>query len=229
MGLLVAPTLQQLIANVRSFLGERDENNSRWTDADLTSYLNEGVRRYFGEVVQDSEGLFTVQTDLNITSGIDTVAMPDDFFKIVRLYRNLAGDYIIMNYNNSFNQSYTTNGSIGPTGFVPSYYMRGNSIVLRMPPNFSETAGLRLEYIQFPDTMINGGDAMSLQVSPIFKQLIEVYAVYKAKLAESIRGANVNTYGPAAEHLGEIYQQFKDAIRERSQALTYVQAFNPEE
>lgn len=227
MATLTSPTAQSLIANVRAFLGEQDENNSLWSNAEIVNFLNEGIRRYFGEVVQNSEGQFTKQTDLDIVSGTDTIALPADFFEVVRLYRKVGNEYIILPYDNAFNESYTNDGPGNTSGFF-SYYFRGNNLVLRNVPTFSETAGLRLEYIAFPETLVTGGDVMTSDVSPVFKDLIEMYAVYKAKLAESIRGNNVDMDSKIKAHVSEIYSQFKDVIKNRSAYPHYTQAFNPE-
>lgn len=227
MATLTSPTLQSLITNVRSFLGEPDANNSLWTDAELSNFLNEGIRRYFGEVVQNSEGQFTSQADLDITQDQDTVNLPSDFFEVVRLYQKVGSEYIIMPYDNAFNQSYTTNGP-GSNNSILRYYLRGNQIVLRDVPTFSETGALRLEYIRFPETMVTGGDVLTTDVSPVFKDLIEMYAVYKAKLAESIRGNNVDMDSKIQQHVGELYNQFKDVIKNRSAYPHFTQAFIPE-
>jgi len=227
MATLTSPTAQSLIANVRTFLGEPDENNSLWSDAELIGFLNEGIRRYFGEVVQNSEGQFTSQTDLSIVSGQDTVALPADFFEVVRLYRKIGNEYILLPYDNSFNQNYTSDGPGQTSGFF-SYYFRGNNLVLRNVPTFSETDALRLEYIRFPETLVTGGDVMVSDVSPVFKDLIEMYAVYKAKLAESIRGNNVDMDSKIKAHVGELYSQFRDVIKNRSAYPHYTKAFNPE-
>lgn len=229
MGTLASPTLQQLLTSVRSFLKQPNSSNSKWTDTELTEYINEGVRRYFGEVVQNSEGLFTKVIDLDITADTETVDMPSDFFEIVRLYRNKGNYYQILNYHNDTNLSYSKSGNGSSSSYIPYYYFRDQKIVLRPIPSFNQTAGLRLEYISFPSTMIDGGDSMTNNVSPIFKDLIQMYAVYKAKVSESIAGNGINTYGPAYQMLGEIYKQFQDVIRNRAHSNQYIAPFSPED
>jgi hypothetical protein len=81
--------------------------------------------------------------------------------------------------------------------------------------------------MQFPDQMSVGADTLTAQVSPIFKQLVEMYAVYKAKLKESlVNGVVLHTV--AKENLNELYASFKEAIERRSKNPTFVQPFNPE-
>lgn len=227
MATLSAPTLQNLLTNVRSLLNQPDSNNSFWRDTELTEWLNEGVRLYFSEVVQMNEGQFNAQTDLNITTDTETVALPSDCFQVKNLYKKVTDGYEILPYRNNVTESYSTRGGTSSNGYFPAYYFRANNIVLRPIPNFTESSGLRLEYIQFPETMVNGGDTMTAQVSPIFKNVVEMYAVYKAKLKESLVNG-INTYGGAEENLGALVKQLRDALSGRSKNPTYIIPFSPE-
>jgi len=227
MATLSSPVLQRLIVNARNLLNQPDRNNSFWTDEELTEYANEGIRTYFAEVLQRGDGQFVTQTDLNLVTDTETVALPTDFFALKGLYKKVNNGYILLQYNNNFTDSYSTQGGSSSAAYLPSYYLRGNNIVLRGVPNFSETAGLRIEYVQFPETLVGGGDTLTAQVSPIFKQVIEVYMVYKAKLKESMVNGVVMHKIPQ-EHLGELYSQLKEAISQRVQATTYIIPFDPE-
>jgi hypothetical protein len=228
MATLSAPTIEDLITDVRTMLRQPNPANSSWSDEELASFLNEGVRRYFAEVVLQSEGQFTTATNLNIVSGTETVALPDDCFEVKALYRSVSGGYELLPYRNNLTEGYSTTGGTGGDTYLPYYYLRGHNLVLRPSPGFSQTSGLRLEYIQFPETMITGGDSMTSQVSPVFKDLIIMYAVYKAKLQESLV-SGVNTYGPARDNLNDLFTAFKEAIPQRSHGVTAVKPFNPEE
>lgn len=229
MGTLVSPTLGSLISNVRSMLGQPDPSNSRWSDADLVNYLNEGIRIYMVEVTFQNEGQFTAQVDLNIVANTDTIALPSDFFEARALYRTVTNGYKILPYQNNITQSYaSTDSSVGDF-YLPSYYFRDNNLVLRPVPNFSETNALRLEYIQFPDTLINGGDRLTSDVAPLFKQVIEMYAVKKAKIQESLTNGSDVGASLATSHFNELYSQFKEVIRGRSKYPQFIEPFNPEE
>lgn len=227
MATLSAPTLQNLITDTRSFLNQKDPLNSFWTDQELTSYLNEAVRMYFGEVLLNNEGYFTTTSDLNIVANTETVALPTDCFKVKNLFKKVTNGYVLLPYRNNLTESFSTQGGTSGDAYFPDYNFRGNNIVLRPTPNFSETSGLRIEYIQFPDQMVNGGDSMTTQVSPIFKQLITMYAVYKAKLKESLVNG-VEVHQNAAQNVGDLYRTFKETIAVRSTNPTFVIPFNPE-
>lgn len=228
MATLSSPTIEDLIQNVRNMLSQPSSTNSNWSDEELTVYLNEAVRRYFAEVVQKMEGQFTAVEDLDLTAGSATVTLPSDFFSIKQVWRKVSGGYEPLHYRNNLNEGVDTTGASGGANFRPDYYLRGNSLVLSQIPNFSEADGLRLEYVQFPETLVTGGDSLTAQVSPVFRDLIEAYAVYKAKLKESLT-SGTNTTGPALQNLNDLFTAFKEAVPNRSASPAAIIPFNPEE
>lgn len=227
MGTLAAPSLQNLLTNVRNNLNQPNPLNTFWTDAELSEYINEGIRIYFQEVFQNNEGHFTAVTDLDITANTETIALPSDFFAIRTVYKKVSNGYEALAYRNTVQESYSTQGGTSSNSYMPYYYFRGNSLVLRPTPNFSETAGIRIEYIQLPATLIDGGDVMTAQISPLFKQVIESYAVYRAKQKESnVTGVNVTQI--PGEHLAGVIKLFRDSVQTRSKGPTFTTPFNPE-
>lgn len=228
MGVLSSPTLTQLLSSVRNLLNQPVAANSFWSDAELTEYINEGIRLYFAEAVANNEGYFTTTSDLNLVSGTETVALPTDCFEVRSLYKKINNGYEILSYRNVVNEGYSTLGGGSSETYFPDYYFRANNLVLHPVPQVTETAGLKLEYIQFPETLVSGTDSLSSQVSPVFKQLIEMYAVYKAKLKESMVNGVVMYAIPEA-HVAQLYSQFKESIYGRSRGPTFIIPFNPEE
>jgi hypothetical protein len=170
MGTLASPTLQNLITNVRMMLKQPDPTNSFWKDEELKVYLNEGVRICYAEMTHLVEGHFTTAVNLDVVANVETVALPTDFFEVKNLYKKVNNDYISLQYMNNLNMDYSGLGAGSSLTYTPSYYFQGNNLVLRPLPNFSEIAALRLEYIQFPDTLVNGGDSLTTSISPIFKK-----------------------------------------------------------
>lgn len=232
MATLSSPTLGKLISNVRNMLGQPNPVNSTWTDAELTEYLNEAVRMYFAEVVANNEGYFAVSTDpgsnLSITSGTETVALPTDFFQMRALYIQRTNGWELLDYRENVTTGFVSQGGgTGSNTYSPYYYFQGNNIVLHPTPNFTATGVLRADYVQFPSTMLNGGDQLTNQVSPVFKQLIEKYAIVQAKKKQSmVNGTDLTAIAKA--DLAEAYISFKNAINKRSLAPEYVVPFNPE-
>lgn len=232
MATLTSPTLGKLIQNVRNLLGQPNPINSTWTNDELREYLNEGVRIYFGDVVKNQEGYFTISTDpnnnLTYIANVETVALPMDCFQVKALYIQRSNGWEILEYRNDVTNGFLTNtGSGGSNTYSPMYYFQGNNLVLHPTPNLTGVGQLRLDYIQFPDQMINGGDSLTNQVAPVFKQLIEMYAVYKAKMKQSMVSGTDLTAIPKA-NLQEIYANFKNAITPRSAYPEFTVPFNPE-
>lgn len=229
MTMLKSPTLGKLIFNVRNLLGQPNPINSNWSDTELTEYLNEGIRMYFAQVVKNSEGYFMpAPALLDIVANNEEVALPVDCFEVKALYIQRNQGWEILEYRNDVTNGFLSNvGTSGNNTYSPMYYFRGNNLVLHPTPNFSSAQTLRLDYIGFPDQMINGGDTMTNQISPVFKQLVEMYAVYKAKLKQSMVNGTDLTVIPKA-NLAEIMAIFKDAINKRSNYPEFVQPFNPE-
>jgi len=227
MATLTSPSLGKLITNVRNMLNQPNPSNSFWSDAELTEYLNEGCRIYFAEVTKNDEGLFTTTTDLDIALNTQTVALPSDAFVVKAIWKKVPNGYEILDYRNNLTESYTTQGGTSSTAYFPSYSFRGNNLVLLPTPNFAETSGLKLEYLQFPDVMVDAADTLTNQISPIFKQLIEAYAVFKAKMKESLVN-NVDLTAIPKAQVGDLYGLFKDTIANRSKNPTFIRPFNPE-
>jgi len=233
MSILTSPTLGKLICNVRNLLGQPNPQNSTWTDLELKEYINEGVRMYFAEVAKNYEGYFTVTTDpsnnLVYTANVDTIALPSDCFQVRAVYIQRPQGWSLLEYKNDLTHGYWTNtGNGAPNVYQPYYYFQGNNIVLRPVPNQTAAGVIKLDYIQMPDQMINGGDTLSNQISPVFKQLIEMYAVMKAKMKQSMVTGTDMTVLPRA-NLAEIYANFKNTIMPRSAYPVYTEPFCPEQ
>ncbi len=229
MALLVSPDANDLLTAVRSLLNQPSEVNSFWTDDELLAYMNAGIKRYFTLITQFGQGQFTTTANLNIVGNQETVPLPADFFMAKSLSK-MASDgqtFIPLDYVNNLTEVWITNAS-GGDGFCPSWYIRGSNIVLRPVSNSSETGTLLLEYVQFPSILLTGGDTLNADVSPVFRELIEMFAVYKAKLKESLV-TGVNTYSGAEEHVGALATELKDIMAKRSLGPTYTVQFAPEE
>ncbi len=208
-------------------LSQPDPNNSTWTDGELLSYINEAIRIYFAELADKNEGYFTTTRYLDIVANQEYVTLPGDFFKIRALYSVQTNGNVLLPYRNNLTEGYLTDGGTNSNLYAPYYYFRQNTIILRPPPIFSQTNGLLLEYIQMPETIVTGGDALTSQISPVFRQIVEMYCVYKAKLKESLV-TGVATQQVAAENLSELVRQFRDLSAMRSKNPQFTIPFNPE-
>lgn len=222
------PTLGKLISTVRNMLNQPNAANSFWSDSEITDYLNEGIRVYFAEVTQNMEGQWTKIVDLNIVSDVELVALPSDCYEVKAVYKKVSNGFVVLPYLNAISNSYATvSGASGTDTYFPSYYFRENNLVLRPVPNYSETAGIRAEYVYFPDSLVNAGDTLSPNLVPLFKQVVEMYAVYKAKVKESLVNG-VDTSALAKSNLNELYKQFVDSIKNRSKYPQFIKPWCPE-
>lgn len=227
MATLSAPSIEELIQDTRNMLSQPDPNNSTWSDEELSVYLNEGVRRYFAEAVMSFEGLFTTTYPLDLVADTEAVDLPSDFYEVKAVYRKTSGGYQVLPSHNMLLRNISTTDSGSGDLYTPSYSLRKNQLILNPRPSFSETDGLLIEYVQFPESMVTGGDTLTSQVSPVFKDLIIAYAVYKAKVKESLTN-NSNTPALALQNLNDLFTAFKEAIHQRSAYPSFVGAFDPE-
>lgn len=226
MALLTEPTLSRLLKEARIFLNQQQEENSFWRNDELTLYINDGIRQYFLALNEAGEGQFDTKTTLDLVANQEEVPLPDDCFEVRSVFKVKNNYNEMLRYQNNVSRSYDTSTNNSAQDYTPYYYFRGNNIVLRPIPGFNETGGLVLEYTQFPETLITGGDILTSGISPIFKELVVAYCVYKAKLKESsVRGGE--TYVPIQAHLADLYKNFKLAISARSKYPQFVLPHDP--
>lgn len=211
---------------MRIFLNQPDPKNSFWKDDELTIYINDAIRQYFLVVNENAEGQFdATPVYLNIVSGQEEVDLPTDCFEVRALYKVQSQRNVMLVYDNNLTKSYGTVDNTGGDTYAPSYYFRGESLVLRPVPQFNETAGLLLEYTAFPETLITGQDSMTRGISPVFKELVVKYACYQAKLKESsVRGGD--TFLPVERHLSSLFEQFKRSVDNRSKYPQFIKPFD---
>ena len=67
---------------------------------------------------------------------------------------------------------------------------------------------------------------MTSGISPMFKELIVMYVVSKAKLKDDLVNGG-STRIPAEQHLSDLYNNFKHQLMERSKAPQYITVFEP--
>lgn len=227
MAQVIAPTLERLIREARILLNQPKAENSRFTDAELTSYANDALQQIFLTVNEISEGQFDKSTTLSITNAVETVALPVDCFAVKAIFKLQGTVWRRLEYRQNILMDYDVNATnSGSTTYEPYYYFRGNNLVLRPVPGFSETNSLTIEYTGYPDVLVYGGDVMTAGISPLFKELIVMYIVAKAKLKDDINGGGQG-YALASSHRDDLFRQFKHQLSERSKAPQYITPFEP--
>lgn len=209
---------------MRIRLNQPRAENSRFSDPELTDYLNEAVQQLFLTVQEIGEGQFDTSTTLNTTANTETVALPTDAFAVKALWFVQGTLRRRLVYNPSVLNDVDTVAASSGT-YEPSYYLRGNNIVLRPKPNFTSTDGpLVIEYTKYPTVLVLGSDTLDSGVSPLFKQLLVAYAVTEAKRKDDLVN-NGNTRSAAESHLADLWTNFKHQMLERSKAPQFVTPF----
>lgn len=226
MAALSQPALSRIILEARLLLNQTKATNSFWSDEELGNYANDAIRKYFLELISHDEGQFHAITDLDIVANQETVDLPLDFFKIKCVYKKTDTGYQLLRYWNNHITSYDANNNSSANNYSPYYYFRGNSLVLRPIPGFSETAGIRIEYTQLPDQLIVGSDTLPSGISSVFKELIVMYVVYKAKVKESLV-TGTDTASVAGTLLEDTHRIFKESVSNRSNSVQFIAPFNP--
>lgn len=223
---LAPPTLQSIIESIRDLLGQPDPNNSFWTDVELTRYINEAVRIHMAELSSINEGQGGATVTLDLVANVETVALPSDCFIVRALYKVTTLQNVLLQYNNNLTDSYSSTAGGTTETYIPSYYFRGNNLVLRPPPTISETGGLLLEYIAMPASLQDSSDTLTAQISVMFLQSVEMYGVYKAKLKESL-AQNTNLHANALANFADLFKQFRELSAKRSRKPTSTVPFDP--
>jgi hypothetical protein len=237
MAAVVAPKLERIIRDARVLLNQPKAENSRFSDAELTGYANDAIQQIFLTVNEAGEGQFDQITSdvsnvsypgLNTTNGIDSIALPADCFAIKGVWFKQGTMNRRLEYRQNVMMDYdTTNTNSGQTTYEPYYYLRGNSLVLRPIPGFTSTDHpITIEYTAYPNVLVYGGDSMDNGISPLFKELIVMYTVAKAKLKDDLSGGGTG-YQLAAQHRDDLFRQFKHQVMERSKAPIYITSFEP--
>lgn len=227
MATLVAPTLEKLVREARILLRQPKAENSRFTDNELINYANDALQQIFLTVNEASEGQFDKTATLDIVNAVETVALPADCFAIRGVWKLQNTIWRRLEYKQNIMMDFdVTATNSGSTTYEPYYYLRGNNLVLRPIPGFSEAASLKIEYTAYPSVLVSGADTMDAGISPLFKELIVMYIVAKAKLTDDLNGGGQG-YQLAASHRDDLFRQFKHQLMERAKAPQYITVFEP--
>lgn len=230
MAAVVVPTLERIIRDVRIRLNQPKAENSRWSDTELTEYINEALQQMFLTINEACEGQFDKITSpgLNTTNAVETVVLPTDCFAIRGVWFKQGTINRRLEYRQNIMEDYANDASTnGQANYEPYYYLRGNNLVLRPIPGFTSTNGpLVIEYTAYPNVLVYGGDTLDSGISPLFKQLLVAYAVTEAKRKDDLV-TNGSSRTAAESHLADLWHNFKHQLLERSKAPQYITPYEP--
>jgi len=125
-------------------------------DLEIDRWLNEGYRNYCHRLMKADQGHFEIKQSLNFVANAETVELPSIFANLqsmiqaVRVERVLPTGTIPLRFRKRYDEVNPISSSVTGYAYLPTYNIRGNSLVLEPPPSSSETGGLLLYYKAIP-------------------------------------------------------------------------------
>lgn len=148
----------------------------RYDSTIRTRFINIAYMEYYNELVRvGHKGLLTTD-DLNIVADTETVALPNDFFMIYKLSKNLTNERIPLNYSSKMQEVTYTSGAATGDCYIPDYSIQGSNIVLDPVPSTSVTDGLHLEYFPVVTAMSTSTSTPASGFSSQFHPMIPIKA-----------------------------------------------------
>jgi len=139
--------LKDKLSSTRTF----PDNSSGWfEDGEMTQWYNWAQVEVQGLLVGSHENFFVSATSINVVSGQAEYALPSDLIKIIRVEDDRDSSAPVEIYPVSFNQydSYTLSYNRSGTTIMSSYAIKGNSLVFRPTPEFTENCAVKLHYVK---------------------------------------------------------------------------------
>lgn len=197
-------TLLTIRGNVRRNLGDSDERY--YTDAELNQYIGEAYRKYTILMIDEGDGYFETTTYLDLTLGTATIsvaALTPVFYKIRLLSRVMTDGSTAPLRRDELRNKISFKNTVTGNGYMPTYRMQGNNVVLTPVPAVTETgsstAGLKLDYYYIPEFPVSDSDddfEFSSMFPTIYEPLIELEATIAAMEAKDAIGgvADISTF-----------------------------------
>lgn len=167
-----------------------DDNNKRWSVAEVDSYINMAYGYYYDRLINVCyDGLVTTPVLLDMTSGTNTIDLPTDFYKAKILYRFYpststgAIKKIPCYFKNNFENTQIITGLSGMF-YRPSYSFLGQKLLLDPVPFQTIEEAFELVYYPIKANLVNTTDAPVNGFSTEWHQLIPLRAAMLAKLRE---------------------------------------------
>lgn len=222
------PTLERILRDTRVLLGQPKAENSRWSDEELISYGNDIVQQIFAETDKYSEGQFDKTSFIDCAANVETIPLPIDCYKLRGVWYNSGTIWRRLEYRQNIMADFsTTDTTASGANYEPYYYFQRNNVVLRPMPGFTSTnQPFRFDYTAYPQILVYGTDTMDTGISTIFKEMVVMYMVYKAKLKDDLTSGS-DTSGKAGDLFSSLFKQFKQQVSERSKAPQYVSVYEP--
>jgi hypothetical protein len=178
-------TLTQFITDVRDH-GDY-HRSTKITDAMITGFINSAISEAWDLLCESWADYLTVETTLTADSGVSTVLLPLDFYKLVRLDVLFGTTYRRVR---SFNVSEEVD--VERVGSAPGrfrYRLQSGDLILKPVPAQDET--LRLVYIPESPTLEDSADEFdSMGVNQLPEYIVHL-ALYHCAIREERPTAEV--------------------------------------
>lgn len=141
-----------------------DDSSSFLEDSEMIDWYNWAQMETQNKLVQTFENWFVTSTAISIVAGTEEYSMPSGCLKILRVEDIKNPDNPIeippMSFNdkdrNYWNTIIGRSSSVSELG---NYAIKGNRIVFRPKPTFSNTQGVKVYYERRVDTIISATDS----------------------------------------------------------------------
>lgn len=220
--------LSALRTKTRYFLD--DDSATRWTDAEVDSYINEAYRFYYNKLVANNYDGVLKQASINLVSGQDQYSLPSDWFKTRILYKleSSANFEIPLQYKRNYDNWVDTTGW-GSSFYTPAYdYVADTTgelkLVLYPEPSFSENNGLKLFYWPTVTELTLTTSSPVTGFNTQWHDLIPLRAAIWAKA-----GREEEDVTNLSGMLAQSETAFNETINRMSNARAYVEPFDIEE
>lgn len=195
---------------LRRKLDESEE--SYWTDAELTDYINEAYYYYWEWLLNARDNRSLKSTTLDIVAGTAEIALPSDFV-VARLVEKVEDNstYPIKWFERFDEPNYTA--GVSYSNYYPDFTIRfvGSNVVLEPTPNTSQTGGIKLTYYFHPTELSDDTDIPDAGFSPLYHSLLPFKAAVYAKTKEEAYGGGAPV-GSWEYICQQKEQQFKASI-----------------
>jgi len=192
-----------------------------WTDAELNSYINEGNRYYWSLLILAQDPLTIKETNLTITSGTESIALPSDFIKIRLIERAFDSYDIPLKYKERYDTANGTSTSSAGNTYLPSYRVMGSNLILEPTPQSTLTNGLVFTY--FYQTADLDDDTDSPEFNAHHHDILVDFCCVRAKEKEELIGGGGTGINSFKEELSRKEQIFKEMVETVTLQRRFVQ------
>jgi len=208
--------LSDLVSKVSSKLGEVVEFEF-FTETAIKQALGDSFRFYTMQMVALGTGYFEETILLDITGGVETVsvaALTPPFWKVSLIEKIITNARVPLKPYKRRYETLPLNGVGSGTSYLPTYKMRGMSIVLEPPPRDDELQTLKLDYVYIPE-FPSGSTVDTFQFDEQFPDAYEVNAILRAcikLLEEKDAVAGVSDAATFRQELAALDEIFNSTI-----------------